>query len=172
MTLTVAMYVTAPWWSLALPATWREGSNLLGGLLMFFQVMTNLAILTILARLHERPIVIALCALAGGAANAALALWWMPSMGSRGAAWAAGVGMYTGGLAVTAAYFALTRPRLSAGTYLVLGAPAILLAGPLAAGAIWLAVLAAGLATPLLLDNAQKQQFARRARALFARRRT
>jgi hypothetical protein len=72
------------------------GPGLLGPLLMFFQVLSNLSLVMILSRLHERPIVIALCALAGGAVNALLAYAWLEG-GTLGAARAAGVGLYLGG---------------------------------------------------------------------------
>ena len=51
------------------PAKYHQGLVLLGGLLMFFQAVSNLSLLTTVARLRERPIVIALAALAGGVAN-------------------------------------------------------------------------------------------------------
>ena len=58
----------------------QQGRLLVAPLVMFFQVTNHLALLIVLARLQERPIVAAILATAGGLANFALALWLMPKL--------------------------------------------------------------------------------------------
>jgi len=176
-TLTLVAHVTAPLWVRVLPAEYHRGLGLVGGLLMFFQVVTNLSLVAMLAKLRERPAVIALTALGGAAANVALARWWMPAAGAAGAAWAAGAGMYVGGTAVGAAYLLAARIRLGAGTWLVLLSPAVLgllaVSVPAAAGA-WAAVLAAAVLTPWVFSRHEKaliRAFAARLAAMVRRRR-
>ncbi len=174
MTLTVVVYAGSPLWVRLLRADYRAGLALLGGLLMFFQVINHLALLSMIAKLHERPILIAAAVLAGAAANLGLAVWWMPLYGPVGAAWAAGVGMYAGGSVVAVAYLltaqAKRRPptssragardsslRLHPSTYLVMLLPAVLLLPVGVLGIVWAVLLAAIVFTPLAFPPEQKQ---------------
>ena len=173
MTLTVAALAAAPLWLGLLPSSFRGGVALLGGLLMFFQSLTHLAVMNIVARLHERPGAVAAALLAGGAVNAVLAWRWMGPWGLAGASWGAGVGMYAGGTGVAAAYLLITRTRLAPGTYVVLAAPALLalsIPGPLwAPAAAWGVVLAAALATNRVFSAEDKRAMGRQWRRLAAR---
>jgi len=117
MTLAVLVLASGPLWVRLLPATFRGGLVLMCGLLLLFQSLTHLALMHIVARLHERPCVVAVSAVVGGAANAALAWRWLPSWGLVGAAWAAGVGMYVGGGAVAVGYLLITPPKQELRTY-------------------------------------------------------
>ena len=157
MTLTIIVYATSGGWVRLLPDSFRRGQPLLGGLLLFFQVLTHLMIMHILVRLHERPIIIALATLAGAGANVGFAIWWMPQYGPAGAALAAGVGMYVGAGAVTLLYLLRCKTRLHLGTYTLLAAP-ILLAGPLwAAMVVWAGVLVVAARTTWLLSLEEKK---------------
>lgn len=155
--LAVLIYVTSPLWVRVLPPVYRPGRELLGGLLMFFTALNHLGLMSMLARLHERPIVIALAALAGGAANVALALWWMPAGAAAGAAWAAGVGMYAGGGAVALIYLAACGERLHGGSYLVLLLPVVLLLPAGALGPVWAGLLAVAIFSPWVFTRRQKR---------------
>ena len=169
MTLTIAVIAAAPIWVRVLPERFRAGQQLLPGLMMFFQVVIHLALMTILAKLHERPAVIAVAALGSIAANVVLALHWLPAYGPRGAALAAGVGTYAGSGLVTVAYLLICRVKLAWSTYAILAAPALLLLPVWIAAAIWACVLAAGAFSPLLFTASQKQlllSFARRVNPL------
>ncbi len=177
MTLTILIYATGGLWVRVLRPEYRVGLELLGGLLMFFQVVSNLSLLTIVARLREWPIVIALAALAGGAANVVLALRWEGrfAYAPAGAAWAAGVGMMAGGMAVTLAYFLIADVRLHLGTYLLMACPLLLLLPGWAMGAVWALAVVGALATPLFFNPQEKRELfhaARRAWTHLARRRT
>jgi len=161
MSLTVLIYVSAGLWVRILPGDYRAGQAVLGGLLMFFQVICNLSLTTIVAKLRERPIVIVLCALAGGVLNVVLARWWMSAAAAGGApaaaAWAAGVGMYAGAGAVTVVYFLVARISVSPGTWFVLASPAILLLPAWIVAPAWAGVLAAAAMTGLILRPDQKR---------------
>lgn len=159
MAATILILATGPWWVGVLPVKFYQGLALLGGLLMFFQSVSNLSLLTSVARLREQPIVIALAALAGGAANVALALWWVPRFdcGPSGAAWAAGVGMMAGGTAVMVVYFLVAGVRIQPITYLLMACPLLLLLPAWAAAAVWAVVILAALVTPLLFDRDEKR---------------
>jgi len=159
LTLTLVLYATGPLWVKVLRSDYHAGLPLIGGLLMFFQVVTNLALMNIVAKLRERPIVIALAALCGGTANLVLAKWWMPRYGPAGAAWAAGIGMYAGGMLVAVVYLLVSRVRLGAATWAVLLSPAILallITAPWVALGVWAAVLALAVLTPLLFSREEK----------------
>jgi len=160
MTVTIVVYATSPLWVKILPAEYRAGVALLGGLLMFFQTIVHLAIMQIMAKLRERPVIISLAAAAGGAANVILALLWMPRYGPVGAAWAAGVGVYLGAGAVTAVYFLAAHIRLHGSTWFFLAAPALLLLLLLPwwwpAAAAWACVLGVAVLTPWLFSRRQK----------------
>ncbi len=156
MTLAVGMYVTAPLWIRVLPAGYRSGLPLLGGLLLYFQTVIHLALLTIVAKLHERPWVIAVAAAAAIGGNLSLGLTWVPTWGMEGASWAAGVGCLGGSLAVSAIYLLGSRTRLTAGSWIVMAMPALLLLPAWAAAAAWAGLLAAAMATRLVLTPREK----------------
>jgi len=127
LTLAVIIYITAPVWVHILPAKFQGGLDLLGGQLLLFTALAQLALMTIIARLQERPWIIAAAATAGGAATVLLAQFvLMPKMGPAGAAWAGGIGVYAGAGAVTILYFLAAKLRLGAGTILILASPIIL----------------------------------------------
>jgi hypothetical protein len=162
MTLAVAALAAAPLWVRLLPLWLRRGLPALPGILMFFQAVVHLGVMTMLAKLREQPFVIVLAAAAGGAANAALGALWVDrfSWAGEGAAWAAGVGMYAGSAAVALAYFALARIRLRPATYAVMLSPAVLASAmwlpTWAPAAIWLGLCAAGAASGLLFSAAER----------------
>lgn len=156
MTLAVAICLASPLWVTLLGERFQQGRKLVAPLVMFFQVTNHLALLIVLARLQERPIVAAILATAGGLANFALALWLMPMWGPVGAAWAAGVGLLVGGIAVAAVYLPLARVRLHPASVCLLVAPALLMLPMWVAGLVWLAVLAVAAATPLILTPQEK----------------
>ena len=163
MTVTVAVYLASPLWVRLLPVGWQAGQPLLGGVLLFYQMLVQLALLNILASLNERPIAFALAGIAAGAVNVALALVWMPLFAARsiGATWAAGTGVFVGGVAVTVAYLLLTRTKVRAGTYAVLVAPVLLLATvwtPVwVVAAVWAVVLVVAIGSPWIFTVEQKQ---------------
>ena len=157
MTLTIVVYATSGGWVRLLPDSFRRGQPLLGGLLMFFQVLTHLMIMHILVRLLERPIIIALATLVGAGANVGLAIWWMPQYGPAGAAMAAGVGIYFGAGAVTLLYLLRCKTRLHVGTYILLAAPILLVCPLWAAIAAWAGVLVVAVRTTWLLGLEEKR---------------
>ena len=158
----VALYLAEPLWVHVLPAEYRPGRGLLGGLLMLYAAMTQMAILTMIARLMERPAVIAWSAAAGGAVSAVLAWWWTPAHGvGVEAAWAGGVGMLFGGSAAAAAWFALRRVRVGARIYVVLLSPAILLAGPWLSTVCLLVLAAVAIFTPAIFSREERQEIFR-----------
>ena len=160
MTLTVALYVASGLWMRLLPGQYADGRALLGGLFLLFQAMTQLSIVTMLAKLHERPMVTGVIALGAVALNVILAMRWMDSGGAAGIAWAGGIGMYAGGGGLAAAYLLISPTRVQPSTYFVLAAP-ILLVLPIwlpmwVMAAAWAAVLAVAVATTWLFDQRQK----------------
>jgi len=163
MTFTVVVYLASPLWVRLLPPEWREGLPLLGGVLLYYQMLVQLALLNMLASLRERPIVFALAGIAAGAVGIVLAVVWMPALGSRaeGATWAVGAGALIGGITVTVAYLLLTRTKVHAGTYVVLVAPVLLPATvwtPVwVMAAAWAAVLVVAIASPWVFTAEQKQ---------------
>jgi O-antigen/teichoic acid export membrane protein len=157
MAMTIVILAASPWWVRVLPGKFHDGLALLGGLLMFFQSISCLTLLTSVARLRERPIVIALAALAGGVANVLLALWWAPTHGPAGAAWAAGVGMMAGATTVTVVYFLAAGVRIQPATYVLMACPLLLLAPVWAAAAAGAAVILAALVSPLVFDRGEKR---------------
>ncbi|MGC9453666.1 MAG: lipopolysaccharide biosynthesis protein [Phycisphaerae bacterium] len=170
MTVGVLLYATAGLWVHIMPGdTTTEGRTLVPGLLMFFQSLAHLALLTMLAKLRERPSVIALAAVVGASANVALALWWMPSAGPAGAATAAGVGMYLGGGAVAVCYFLVARLPILPGTYLVLAAPALYLLPAWSAAVVWAAMLLTALLSRLLFSREEKQRLSSAGKGLLRR---
>jgi O-antigen/teichoic acid export membrane protein len=169
MTLTLAVYGSAPLWVLLLPDRFQVGqdygggvfSNLLGGALLFFQTIIHMALMTILAKLHEKPALITLAAATGAAANVILALQWMPEHGAAGAAWAAGVGMLVGGGSVSVAFFLRWGRDLSPSCYGVFAAPVLLLLPTWASAVVWTAVLILAARTRWVFQRGEKQQLLR-----------
>jgi hypothetical protein len=137
---------------------------------MLFAVLAQLALMTIIARLHERPWIIAAAALAGGAATVLLAQFvLMPKWGPAGAAWASGIGVYAGAGAVTTAYFLAARLRLSASTLLVLAAPIILILPPLPLALALATLIALAATTPAIFTHEEKRTLHQSARQLMRR---
>lgn len=170
MTVGVLLYVSAGLWIRVMPAEMvSSGRALVPGLLMFFQSLAHLALLTMLAKLREKPAVIAIAAVAAAAANVALAMWWMPSAGPAGAANAAGVGMYVGGGIVAVAYFLTARLHIRLSTYIVLAAPALFLMPAWTAATVWAALLLISWQSSLLFDHGEKGILRRRAAGLLRR---
>ncbi len=160
MTMVVCIYVSSPLWVKIFPAKYQSGIQLLGGLLLFFQTQTHLAIMTMMARLRETPIMIALVWAVALAVNIVLAGMWMGNDAAAGmisAATAAGLGMYIGGGIITVGYLLITRSRLHLSTYIVLACPIILLLPFWIAAAVWAAVLVISIFTPWLFSHRQKQ---------------
>lgn len=165
MTLTVALYATSGLWMRLLPDQYAGGQVLLGGLFLLFQAMTQLSIVTMFAKLHERPMVTGVVALAAVALNVVLALRWMADgSGAAAVSWAGGVGMYAGGGLVAVVYLLASRTRLQLSTYFVLAAPALLVLPLLlpvwVMAAVWAVVMAAAVTTPWLFDDLQKRSVA------------
>jgi O-antigen/teichoic acid export membrane protein len=184
LAVAVIIYVSSPLWVKILPAKFQGGLGLLGGQLMLFATLAQLALMTIIARLQERPWIIAAAAAAGGAATALLAQFvlmpiWSATGGAAGgaigAAWAGGLGVYAGAGAVTILYFQIAKLKLTPGTLLILAAPAIL-ALPLIlptwtlAPALAILILLAA-ATPAIFSNEEKQTLRHSARQLLGRQR-
>lgn len=157
MTCTVLLYVSSPLWIRILDQKYQYGHYYLSGLLTFFVTVSNLTLLTALAKLHERPIIIALAALAGSAFIAMLAELWMPPWHVVGAARAAGVGMFFGSMLVTLVYLQASGTRLQDSTYFVLGTPILLLLPAWILGILWALVLPVCLWTHWLFTARQKQ---------------
>lgn len=157
MTLAVIVYASAPYWVLILKSQYHRGAGLVGPLMMSSLSVVFMALMTMIARLRERPAVIAVAAVLSGTANVLLGYAWIGRYGVTGAAYAAGVGMFFGVGVVSCAFFLISRIRLHWSTIAVLLLPAILLLPPWAAATGWTAVLAVILATPLVFTNTQKK---------------
>jgi O-antigen/teichoic acid export membrane protein len=155
-TFTILLYVSSPWWIRVLGPQYQCGYYL-SGMFTFFLSISNMTMLTIPARLHERPIIIAVGALAGAALNAALAALWMPGWGEIGAARAAGVGMFFGGLLVMLLYLLISGTRFSDSTYVVLITPALLLLPTWILGPLWAIVLPVCLFSSWMFTSRQRK---------------
>jgi len=166
MTLTILLYAASPLWVRLLPGKYHGGKDLLGGLLLLFQVIGQLSLVSMLARLREKPIIISLSAFSAGAAAALLVGRWMDHSGLPGAALASGVGAYLGGGVVAGAYFLLGRIRLGIGTWVVLACPILLVLPAWAAAAGWAAVLMLATATGLLFGPREKAQLLEKLKSL------
>ena len=172
MTLAVIVLAAAPLWLKILDQRWRPGAALLPGLLLFFQMVGNLGLLSMAAWLLERPAMALLPPAAGVAANLLLAAWWMPAYGANGAvgaAWAAGAGMAAGGGLTAVLCLLLCRLRLSPSVYFLLLSPVCLSLAVLAPWAplvAWAAVLALTLAAGWVFDARQKALLVSTARRL------
>ncbi len=169
MTLVVALYVTSQWWVKIFPGGFHNGLVLLGGLLLFFQASIHLALLNILAWLHERPVIAAIAPLLSIAIIVPLAIHWMNRSGPEGAALASGVGMYTAMITVSLAYFLIVRARFRISTYLLMAAPAMLLLSKWTLGLVWIAVLIVTISTTWLLDARQKRILSSSGRRILKR---
>jgi hypothetical protein len=141
-TVAVAIYVASPVWTDWLPGRFQQGEVYLPGFLIFFQMLANLVLVTVLARVHERPILPPLLSGVALAVNVLLARWWMDSMGPVGASWAAGAAMLVVGAVLGGGYLLFSRARLGWSTGVLLLSPVVLLAPRWVAGLVWLAVLA------------------------------
>jgi len=157
MTLAVIVYATAPYWVLILKSQYHFGARLVGPLMMSFLSVAFMALMTMIARLNERPAVIAAAAMLSGAANVILGSIWIGEHGVTGAAYAAGVGMFIGVGLVSCVYFLAARIRLHWSTITVLPLPAILLLPPWAAASGWTVAVAVMLTTPLIFTKDQKK---------------
>ena len=157
MTLAVIVYATAPYWVLILNRQYRHGADLVGPLMMSFLSVAFMALVAMIARLHERPAVIAAAALLSGGANLILGSIWIRQYGVIGAAYAAGVGMFLGVGIASGAYFLAARTRLHWSTFTVLLLPAILLLPPWVAVGGWAVAVIVMLTTTLVFTNTQKK---------------
>jgi len=157
MTLAVIIYATSPYWVLVLKSDYRQGLGLVGPLMMSFLSVAFMALMATVARLHERPVVIAVAGVVSGTLTAVLAVFWMERHGLCGAAYASGVGMFLGIGVVSGLYLVTARTRLHWSTIAVLGLPAILLAPRWAAAVGWAAALAAIVFTPIVFTRRQKR---------------
>ena len=166
MTLTIVLYAASPLWMRILPAQYQAGKGLLGGLLLLFQVIGQLSLVSMLARLRERPIVISLSALSAAAAGALLVWRWMDHSGLSGAALGSGVGAYLGGGVVAGGYVLLGRIRLGMGTWIVLACPILLVLPAWAAAAAWVVVLIPAAMTGLLFTPQEKAVLREKLRSL------
>ena len=164
--LALLLLAAGPLWVRLLAPEYRPGLAWLPGMTMFFLALNHLALMTILARLYEDPWVIALAAVVGGAINVVLCNLWLPTWGPAGAAWAGGVGLAAGGLAVSCFYCLARRIRLSPSTWLLQFAPLLLLVGvPLpawAAALLWLPLFLAAALTTWFFPADQKRLLLRR----------
>ncbi len=170
MTLTVLILLAAPLWSRLLREPFRRNLHLLPGLLMFFQCSANLGMVSIAAKLRERPAVIVAIVATAVAVNVVLAARWVPGAGTRGAADAAGIGMLSA-CGVGVVYLLVTRFRAHPAAHVLAVAPALLL---LPAGVVviaWALFLAAAATTPLVFSRWEKRELLKYARNLIDRRR-
>lgn len=157
VTFTVLLYTTSGLWIRLLAPRYQYGVEYVSGLVTFFLAISNMSMLTILAKLHERPAVIALAAITGAALNGLLAALWMPAWGEVGAARGAGVGMFFGGGLVMLVYLLASGTRLQDSTYFVLATPVLLLLPTWLAGPLWAVLLPACLLTDRVFNARQKQ---------------
>lgn len=158
MTFTIAIYAASPLWIKLLDDRYRVGLLYLPGLFTLAVGISNLTMLTIPAKLHERPIVIGLGAVSGVALNILLAALWMPRWGEVGAALAAGVGMYFGGGIVMFVYLLATNVNLRDSSYFILALPVLLLLPIHILAPLWAIILAICIFSPWIFSNAQKSQ--------------
>jgi len=157
MTLAIIVYATAPYWVLILKSQYHPGVELVGPLLMSVLSVAFMALMTMIARLRERPAVIAAAALVAGAANIILGNIWIEQHGFLGAAYAAGVGMFVGVGLVSVIFLLASRTGLHWSTITVLPLPAILLLPPWLAAAGWSVAVVVMLTTPLVFTKDQKR---------------
>ncbi|MCK5114062.1 MAG: hypothetical protein KAR11_04795 [Phycisphaerae bacterium] len=156
MTFTIAIYAFSPLWIKLLDARYQEGLAYLPGLFTLAVGISNLTMLTIPAKLHERPIIIGLGAVSGVALNILLAALWMPRWGEAGAALAAGVGMYFGGGIVMFVYLLASKVNLRDSSYFILALPVMLLLPVYILVPVWLVILATCIFSPWIFTKSQK----------------
>ncbi len=161
VTFTVLLYTTSGLWIQLLAPRYRYGIHYLSGLATFYLSISGLSMLTNLAKLHERPAVIALAAVTGAVLNGLLAALWMPAWGEVGAARGAGVGMFFGGGLVMLVYLLASGTRLQDSTYFVLATPVLLLLPTWLAGPLWAVLLPVCLLTDRVFNAHQKEILAR-----------
>jgi O-antigen/teichoic acid export membrane protein len=174
MTLTIIVYVTSPWWTVLLKPEYRPGIVIVGPLLMSFQVLVNMAFMTMLAKIHERPSVIVLTAALGGVANVLLVYCWI-DRGILGAAYGAAFGMLTGVGIVCILYPLLSKTKLHLTTYAMIIIPLLLLLPKIWCSVVWVMILISVIFSPFVFDKEQKKdlidgmkQMLSRARAALA----
>jgi len=155
MTLSVLVLVTSPQWCRLLPASYRGGLAALAGLLVFFQCSANLGMASIVAKLHERPVVIVGVLAVGVGANAALGLLWVPEGGVVGAARAAGCGMLIA-VALGAVYLLCSSFRTHPAVHALAVSPVLLMLPRTALLLVWAVALAAAVLTPLVFSRDEK----------------
>ena len=158
MSGTVIVLVTGPWWGLLLGERYRDGLTLLAGLLMFYQCSANLGLASMVAKLREKPIVIAVIIVIGVGVNAVLGRMWIPGAenGALAAARAAGIGMLVA-VALGTVYLVGTGFRVHPATHLLAFSPALLLAPPVYVACAWVAVLVVAAFTPLVFTAREKR---------------
>ena len=156
MTFTIAIYATSPLWIKLLDARYQVGLDYLPGLFTLAVGISNLTMLTIPAKLHERPIIIGFGAVSGVALNILLAALWMPRWGEVGAALAAGVGMYFGGGIVMFVYLLAAKVNLRDSSYFILALPVLLLFPIYILAPLWLVILAVCIFSPWIFSKTQK----------------
>lgn len=169
VTLGVMIHATSQWWVLVLKPEYREGRLLVGPLMMSFQVVANMAILAMTAKLHERPSLIVLAGLAGGLANWCLAAWWVGPGGLYGVACAAGVGQFIGVGIVSVIYLRVVRPAVSWTTIAVQMTPLVLLLPGYAAVGLWAVLCVLFWQTGLVFQGHEKRLLVAGAQTMLKR---
>ena len=153
-TLAVLAVATRETWAAWLPGRFSAGRDLLPGMLVMFQAAVCLSLVQMLARLQERPWVVAAMATGAMATMAWLDVAAGPPS-AREIAWVHGLAVLGGGGLVAAAYLRVAGPRLGVGTWVCLFSPVILLGMRWQGGGTWLTIgLWAALLTGSLLGRA------------------
>jgi O-antigen/teichoic acid export membrane protein len=178
----VLVDAAAPLWTLLVGRDYRAGSQLLPGLLAMFLAASLPAIMTIHAKLRERPYMVALLAAAGVAATVGVGRWIVPAYGEVGMAYAAGAGMTLAAIVVSWAYFRLADSTwLRPASWIWLGLPVLLmlagalgrlLGGPVAGLvllAAWTVLLAAVVRSRRVFSRYERQLLATAAGGLLQR---
>ncbi len=148
-TLAVLAVATRNGWAGWLPDRFSAGKDLLPGMLVMFQAAVCLSLVQMLARLQERPWVVAVMAGGAMATLAGLDVAIGPSS-AREIAWVHGLAFLGGGGLVATGYLRRAGPRLGAGTWVCLFSPAILLGICWREGGTWLTI---GLWTAVLTTS-------------------
>ena len=161
-TLAVLLIISAPLWVKVLAKNYQFAETCIPGIIMFFATASNLTLLTILAKLHEKPIIISIAALVGGAAIIALGAITInradqSEMNFELAARATGVGMFLGANLVMIIFFALAKIRIAANTYFIILLPALFLMPVEILAPAWGLILAFAIFTNKLFSHQQKQ---------------
>ena len=161
-TLAVVLIILAPIWVKILAKNYQFAQSCVPGIIMFFAVASNLALLTILAKLHEKPIIISLAALAGGAAIIAIGALSLQrnsadSQNFQLAARATGIGMFAGANLVMIIFFKLSKIRIAWNTYFMIALPGLFLLPVKILAPIWIAILLLAIFTNKLFSYQQKQ---------------